>query len=640
VEVLRRTLAAPLRGLALAALSLPVFLHGLLTLVMWGPVLGLCLVGLVAPPVEASRRVTNGWRRLVAALSGVPVPVPYRPSPPRPVAEPDGTYIHGDHIYRTARAPWLFARFQAWGDDPATGRDLAWMLCYPFVGGLLAAIPLAIIVGGIAAPVTGYPLWTLLGLPLGIAVAPALTAASAAWSRWRLSPIPPATLARKVSRNRWIEHNGLILVRLCALGGLALLGLPLLVVSLIGIGLGIGLGMVFLLPPALDHFRWLANLRRSLAGDWSGVPVAVPYRPLPEPELRPDGRYRVDRQLFTSVRMARFDIRFKALSKDPTYWRDLLWLVVDPVVGTVLALAPALLICVGGWSLVVALVLAVVGAPAPADWYGAVNGNVAAAIPVFTGLTLLGFWLAPRALRAHGYWTSLLLRPTRATVLAQRVELLSRSRADAVDAQALEVRRIERDLHDGAQARLVAVGLTLGAIEQLMDTDPAAARMLLAQARDTSATALAELRDLVRGIHPPVLSERGLGDAVRALALDSAVRTEVTVDLPGRFAPAVESAAYFAVSEALANAVRHSGGTTTGVDLRYHSGLLRMTVRDDGRGGADASRGTGLRGIERRLGTFDGTVTVHSPPGGPTVVTMELPCALSSPKTSTSSATA
>jgi signal transduction histidine kinase len=144
----------------------------------------------------------------------------------------------------------------------------------------------------------------------------------------------------------------------------------------------------------------------------------------------------------------------------------------------------------------------------------------------------------------------------------------------------------------------------------------------------------------VRGIHPPVLSERGLGDAVRALALDAGIPVRVSVDLPGRPPAPVESAVYFAVSEVLANAVRHAGATAITVDMRHRDGVLRAAVRDDGRGGADPAGGTGLRGIERRLGSFDGTLAVRSPHGGPTEVTLEVPCALSSPKTSTSSGTA
>ena len=638
MDKVRTAAVAPLKGLVLAALALPVFAHGLLTLLLWGPVLVLGLLALAPPPIQASRRVTNLWRRLIGAVTGVAIPVPYRPLPPRPGPDEDGAYVHEDHVYKTARAPWLFIRLSAWADDPASGRDLGWMLLYPFVAGALAVLPAALIAAGIAAPLLGYPMWTVAAVPLGLAAGPALVHLTGEWSRRLLMPIPPRKLARKVARKRWVEDKGLILVRGAALGGLALLGLPLLLMSLAGLVLGIGLGMVFLLPPALQHFRWLANLRRQLARDWSGVDIPVPYRLPQELERRPDGRYRVDRQLFKSERMARFNARFALIWKDPANWRDLLWLAIDPLVGGLLGLVPILLVCYV-WAWTFAGVLALFGVR-HGTWYGAVAGNVVAAIPAGVVAAAVGVWLAPRALRWHGWWTSILLRPTRAALLAQRVERLTQTRTDTVDAQAGQVRRIERDLHDGAQARLVAIGLTLGAIERLMETDPAAARQLLAQARDTSAAALGELRDLVRGIHPPVLSERGLGDAVRALALDSGKPVQVHVDLPGRPPAPVESAAYFAVAEALANAARHAEAASVIIDVRHRDGVLRMTVHDDGQGGADPAKGTGLRGIERRLGTFDGTLAVHSPRGGPTVVTMELPCALSSPKTSTSSATA
>jgi signal transduction histidine kinase len=512
------------------------------------------------------------------------------------------------------------------------------MLTYPLVAAPLALLPAALIAAGIVAPALGYPLWTVLALPAGFAAGPALVRLSGEWSRWWLRAIRPRTLARKLARKRWVEHNGLLLVHCGALGGLGLLGIPLLLLSLTGLALAIGLGMVFLLPPVMQHFRWLANLRRGLARDWSGTDIVVPYREPDEPERRSDGRYLVGRQLYRSERMARFNARMDLVWRDPAGWRDLLWLATDPLVGGVLGLVPVLMVCYGLWAWTAAGVMALFGVPHD-NWYGAVAGNVVAAIPAGIVLAATGIWLAPRALRWHGRWTSLLLRPTKAALLARRVERLTRTRADAIDAQAVELRRIERDLHDGAQARLIAVGLTLGAIERLIDTDPAAAKQLVAQARETSAAALVELRDLVRGILPPVLSERGLGDAVRALALDAGLPVRVSVDLAGRPDPPVESAVYFAVSEVLANAVKHAGATAVGIDLRHRHGILRATIGDDGIGGADPGKGTGLRGIERRLGSFDGTLAVRSPRGGPTEVTLEVPCALSSPKTSTSSGT-
>lgn len=214
----------------------------------------------------------------------------------------------------------------------------------------------------------------------------------------------------------------------------------------------------------------------------------------------------------------------------------------------------------------------------------------------------------------------------------------------ASDAQAEELRRIERDLHDGVQARLVAMGMKLAAVEVLIDSDPAEAKKLVASLRDSSSTTLTELRDLVRGIHPPVLSERGLGDAVRAVALDSPLKVAVEINSLGRIERPAEACAYFVVCELLGNAVKHGSAKRGSVDLRHDGSTLWIVVTDDGSGGANPARGTGLRGIERRIGAFDGRLTLESPVGGPTKATVELSCQPdsepSSPKTSTSSETA
>src|SRR6516165_5690963 len=232
----------------------------------------------------------------------------------------------------------------------------------------------------------------------------------------------------------------------------------------------------------------------------------------------------------------------------------------------------------------------------------------------------LGLWLVPRTLIPHA---RVLLRPEPDAALAGRVEQLTRARADAVDSAAAELRRVERDLHDGAQARLVALGMSLRAAEHLIPASPQAAVALVAEAREASSRALTELRNLVRGI----------GEAVRALALDTPLRTETDIVLPGRLDAPVESACYFAVAEALTNAVKHSGARQAQVRIRHARGMLRVEVTDDGCGGADPARGGGLAGIERRLGSFDGILAVSSPPGGPTMIVMEVPCALSSPRT-------
>ena len=271
--------------------------------------------------------------------------------------------------------------------------------------------------------------------------------------------------------------------------------------------------------------------------------------------------------------------------------------------------------------------------------YGAVwvTNRPLAVLAGLQGLALIGLalWLAPRALDPR---LMALLWPQRAseTELAGRVEQLTQTRAEAVDSAAAELRRVERDLHDGAQARLVAVGMNLRAAQKLITSSPEAASQLLAEAIDSSSRALTELRNLVRGIYPPVLADRGLPDAIRALALDTPLHTVTDIELPGRPDLPVESACYFAVAEALANAVKHAGARHVQIHARHDGALLRIEVTDDGAGGADPARGTGLRGLERRLATFDGILAVNSPPGGPTLVVIEVPCALSSPKTSSS----
>jgi signal transduction histidine kinase len=243
-----------------------------------------------------------------------------------------------------------------------------------------------------------------------------------------------------------------------------------------------------------------------------------------------------------------------------------------------------------------------------------------------TALLIFGLWLIPRTIGVH---TGLVKRNSE---LSTRVQKLTVTRVDAVDTAARELRRVERDLHDGAQARLVALGISLRVTENLIKTNPDAAAALVAEARESSARALAELRNLVRGINPPVLVERGLGDAIHALALDAQVATTVDIDLPGRPPAPVESAAYFAVAEALANAAKHADAGAVHIRVAHARGMLRIEVSDNGTGGANPALGTGLLGMERRLGTFDGVLAVSSPPGGPTIVVIEVPCALSSPK--------
>ncbi|GLF94026.1 sensor histidine kinase [Streptomyces yaizuensis] len=413
--------------------------------------------------------------------------------------------------------------------------------------------------------------------------------------------------------------------------GLALLGwvgsvtlfvLTVVSISLIPIGIG-----VLSTPSLLGLVRAHAMARRGLAERWESLRIPVAYRPLPR-----DVRSGIIGQVE----------RCAVMLKDPATWRDLLWLCTDMTAGPAVAVLAPGLILQGVFALVL---LAGVWRPivdaqdGAAYWYlfVPVDSWVTAVLAALVGIVLLAVTLRanPALVRLHFRITAAVLDPGRRGELVERIDRLTETRHDALDTSAAELRRIERDLHDGAQARLVAVGMNLGVVEALIEKDPAQAKALLTQARESSAEALTELRDLVRGIHPPVLAERGLGDAVRALALRLPVSCEVTVELPGRADAPVESAAYFAVSETLANAVRHGGGDRIWVDMTYVEGALRISVTDNGRGGAvvgpersDGS-GTGLRGVERRLGTFDGVLAVGSPAGGPTMVTMEIPCVLS-----------
>jgi signal transduction histidine kinase len=215
------------------------------------------------------------------------------------------------------------------------------------------------------------------------------------------------------------------------------------------------------------------------------------------------------------------------------------------------------------------------------------------------------------------------MRP-RERELEERVSELTRTRAGALDVQAAELRRIERDLHDGAQSRLVALSMQLGRAEERLGDQPEIAE-LVRQAREEAGNAIAELRDLARGIAPPVLADRGLAAAVEALGRRSPMSVTVDAELSQRPLPVVETAAYFVVAESLTNAAKHAGGAATHVDLCEREGKLVIEVRDEGPGGADPN-GTGLTGLRHRVEALDGTLTVAEVVGGGTLVHAELPC--------------
>ncbi|WP_189176238.1 sensor histidine kinase [Streptomyces lasiicapitis] len=350
------------------------------------------------------------------------------------------------------------------------------------------------------------------------------------------------------------------------------------VASLIVIGLGV-------LPETVLLLRRMAGSKRRQVGRWSGTEIREAYTPLTG-------------TLVERVRKA---------VKDPGTYRDLRWLFVHFVYGLAL--------------LYVALPLWVIGALVDGVWCGLL-GRKAVVLPLIGRLAEL-----------DTRWSTALLKPSpeaeRNAELAQRVEELTQTRAGAVAAHGAELRRIERDLHDGTQARLVALSMRMGLARRVYDTDPEAVRKLLADAQDQAEEALAELRHVVRGIHPPILTDRGLVGAVRALAassgLDVSVRDDGVADGP-RAPAAVEAAAYFVVAEALTNAAKHSGARRATVELARGAAGLRLLVRDEGQGGADESGGSGLLGMRRRVAALDGTMEVVSPAGGPTEIGVELPC--------------
>ncbi|MEI2776842.1 MAG: histidine kinase [Tetrasphaera sp.] len=314
------------------------------------------------------------------------------------------------------------------------------------------------------------------------------------------------------------------------------------------------------------------------------------------------------------------------------FWQLILWILFAATVGIVLsALAAAL-----PFGVIALTVLAIVFAASGLSSHVLLVTVLASCAIV---AALVWWFLGNVFLEWRCGIEAAILEPDANALLEQRVADLTASRADTVDASAAELRRIERDLHDGAQARLVALGMNLGMAADLLEQNPQLARQLLQEARESTGAALGDLRSVVRGIHPPVLADRGLVGAVQALALDMAIPVTVDAALPARPPAPIESAVYFAVAECLANVAKHARAENAWIVIAASGSTLRAVVGDDGRGGADLHAGTGLRGIARRLGTFDGTMDLSSPIGGPTVVTLEVPCVWSSPRTTPSSVT-
>ncbi|MER7582163.1 sensor domain-containing protein [Kitasatospora sp. NPDC097691] len=380
--------------------------------------------------------------------------------------------------------------------------------------------------------------------------------------------------------------------------GLLLSGLVagVLAVLLVGLPLAAALALA-----GLPVAAWERRLVRFLDGGRVPDPHLVPERPGLAAWLR---------------------LRYR----EQATWRDLgftllaafvLWPVDLAVVGCVLA--------VPGYLIAALPLLLLDGEQVNVLKVAEVHSPPLAALLGLAGLLLLPLVAYPLAVvaAARAALVRLVLAPG---AQEQRIGELVRSRARLVDAFEAERRRIERDLHDGAQQRLVALTMVLGLARLDAPADgPLAGR--LAEAQREAGEVLAELRELINGIHPQVLADHGLPEACADAADRSPIPVTTRFDLPGRLPAPVESAGYFAVTEALANLAKHSGASTATVEGRYVGGRLTVEVRDDGCGGADPERGTGLTGLADRIAVVDGTLTVSSPPGGPTLVRVEIPCA-------------
>jgi signal transduction histidine kinase len=309
----------------------------------------------------------------------------------------------------------------------------------------------------------------------------------------------------------------------------------------------------------------------------------------------------------------RWPRRLARAGRTPAGWRHLGYHLLSVVIGLA-----------GGTAVAACWVAPLVAATYP----GGLPVGMAAAPVLAAALFLAAPWVARAVAGVDQRAARALLGPSAAQQLELRVAALARSRSELVAAADAERRRIERDLHDGAQQQLVALAMNLGMARAALGDDvPPAARKVIEQAHEDAVAALAGLRELVRGLHPAVLNDRGLDAALSGIVARAPLPVRLRVDVTPRCSPSIEAIAYFMVSEALANTARHACASQAEVTVERAGGRLRLVVTDDGRGGATADGdGTGLRGLAQRAESVDGRLHVHSPAGGPTTITAELPC--------------
>jgi signal transduction histidine kinase len=362
---------------------------------------------------------------------------------------------------------------------------------------------------------------------------------------------------------------------------------------------------------AMILWRLAARFERRLMKAAFGIEIIDPYRPLPE-----------GGNLFK---------KWKTMAVDPATWKDLVYLFLVFPLGTA-----EFVMSVALWSGSAALIVT----PLTINWHNAgfmyltigshqiwFDNPIATlpAVPLGIALAFVTLYVVRGVGYAHGALARYLLGPNETQELRARTAQLRASRARGVDAAEAERRRIERDLHDGAQQQLLAVAMDLGRARAKLETDPAAAQELIQQAHAGAKEAIVELRNLARGIYPAILTDRGLDAAISAVAARAEVPVAVEVDLPTRPPAAVESIAYFIVSEALTNVTKYARATHASVRITRDQNWIVVEVSDDGVGGAEATPGGGLAGLADRAAGIDGILTVNSPPGGPTVVRADLP---------------
>jgi signal transduction histidine kinase len=378
------------------------------------------------------------------------------------------------------------------------------------------------------------------------------------------------------------------------------------------------IGLLITLPLALP-VAWLffvsahvaATVERSRLAALADVDLADPV-----PPLRSTGRWGWFARLWERTRSG-------------PRWKEIAYLLLLLPVSVVLGLV--VLVVWGGSVALAALPLyvdALPGATAKFWLFEVSPGAGAVGIALFglVSFVLAAPWITLGAGQLLGLMACHLLAPDRSAQLGQQVTRLESSRVAAVDSAETERRRIERDLHDGAQQRLVALAVLLGTAQERLETDPEEGKAMVADAHREAKAALAEIRDLVRGIHPVILEDRGLDASLSAIVARSPIPVELRVDVAERPTASVESAAYFIVSEALTNVAAHSSAASAAVTIARSGDTLVVEVVDDGVGGADPSRGTGLSGLSQRVSGMGGRMHVISPEGGPTSIIVELPC--------------